>query len=203
MTELNSQLLPGCQGNQLRITKQKEALPSQWQWEAPPASASSQNPTMTFTEHVPKLSTPLTPVGKLEASMLDKQTISQHVSQETGSGIPWPCQPSDSNNQISRWEAQSWVWACCDEILKHHFYYYYYYWKINHLQTYSFLSTLTVIVSLVKSRKRNGGKSWHQLCMIKQFHSSLTVLKAKNFQLQLLVTARNALIFQEILKKNP
>lgn len=77
----------------------------------------------------------------------------------------------------------------------------FYYLESNHLQTYSFLSTLTAIVSLVKSRKRNGGKSWHQLCMIKQFHSSVTVLKAKNLQLQLLVTARNALIFQEILKK--
>lgn len=147
-----------------------------------------------------KLSTPLTPVGKLEVSILDNQIISQHVSQETGSGIPWPHEPSGWNNQISGREAWSWVWACYDEILKHHFYYYYYL-KINHLQTYSFLSTLTAIVSLVKSRKRNGGKSWHQLCMIKQFHSSVTVLKAKNLQLQLLVTARNALIFQEILKK--
>lgn len=76
MTELNSQLLPGCQASQFRITKQKEALPSQWQRDAPPASASSQNPTTASTEHMLKLSTPLTPVGKLEVSILDNQTIS-------------------------------------------------------------------------------------------------------------------------------
>lgn len=60
---------------------------------APPASASSQNPTTTSTEHVLKLSTPLTPVGKLEVSILDNQTTSQHVSQEAGNGIPWSCEP--------------------------------------------------------------------------------------------------------------
>lgn len=88
------------------------------------------------------------------------------------------------------------------KILKHHFCYYYF--KINHLQTYSFLSILTAIVSLVKRRKRNGGKSWHQLCMIKQFHSSITVLKAKTFSSNYWLQQEMLLSFRKYKnKKNP